>query len=130
VLEPSALGQLVPFRASPGPPASLVVENRSNARVLIVAQGVPVGWIDADSTLSIPGFTPGWYRIGAVRPLGILRMPPKLIRVPGQLMIGKADLPEPAPAAAAATAPDAGVALEPPAGTAVEPTAVPAAPAP
>ena len=113
VLEPSALGQLVPFKASPGPPASLVVENRSSARVMMIAQGVPVGWIDADSTLSIDGFTPGWYRIGAVRPLGILRMHPKLIRVPGQLTIGKADLPEPEPAAPAATPADAGTAVPP-----------------
>lgn len=125
VLEPSALGQLAPSRAASGQPAALMVENRSNARVLIIAQGVPVGWIDADHSLSIAGFNPGWYRIGAVRPLGILRMHPKLVRIPGQLTIGRAEEPEPAPAAATATAPptDAGAvpATDPPAGTAVSP---------
>jgi hypothetical protein len=107
LLEPATLGQLVPSHASEGAPAAtLVVENRSSSRVLIIAQGVPVGWVDAGSTLPITGFAPGWYRIGAVRPLGILRMPPKLIRVPSQLTIGRADPParvptdgSPAPAA-------------------------------
>jgi hypothetical protein len=103
LLEPAALAQLVPSRASAGPPgATLVVENLSNARALIIAQGVPVGWVDAGSTLSVAGFAPGWYRIGAVRPLGILRMPPKLFRVPGQLTIGRAEAPDPVPAAAPA----------------------------
>jgi len=123
LLDPTPLGQLVPSRASEGPPgASLVVENRSSSRVLIIAQGVPVGWIDAGSTLPIVGFTPGWYRIGAVRPLGILRMPPKLIRVPGQLTIGRAEA-EPRVPASGPNAPDAGAVLEPAAGTAVEPPA-------
>jgi hypothetical protein len=113
LLEPTPLAQLVPSHASEGPAgASLVVENRSSSRVLIIAQGVPAGWIDAGSTLPIVGFAPGWYRIGAVRPLGILRMPPKLIRVPGQLTIGRAETPTRVPAGGP-TLPDAGTAAAP-----------------
>jgi hypothetical protein len=72
----------------------LVVENLSPTRVLMIAQGVPLGWVDAGETLTIGGFAPGFYRIGGVRPLGILRMPPKLIRIPGEITLGHTD-PEP-----------------------------------
>lgn len=101
MLEAAALAQLVPWRATPGPAdASLVVENVSNARVLLIMQGVPIGWIDAEATMTVPGLQPGWYRTGAVRPLGVLRMPPKLLRVPGTLTIGRTQLEHPPPASA------------------------------
>jgi hypothetical protein len=125
LLDSAPLGQLLPSHPSEGPPgASLVVENRSSSRVLIIAQGVPVGWVDAGSTLPITGFAPGWYRIGAVRPLGILRMPPKLIRVPGQLAIGRAEAENRVPPGTP-TGPDAGLTAvpQPETGTAVEPSA-------
>ena len=108
MLEASAIAGLVPSRPMPGPSdASLVIENRSPTRVLMIAQGVPIGWVDADATLTVSGFAPGFYRIGGVRPLGILRMPPKLIRIPGQITLGHAetDLPEPAPAEPAHSSP-------------------------
>jgi hypothetical protein len=92
MLEASAIAGLVPSRALPGPPdAKLVVSNLSPTRVLMIAQGVPLGWVDAGDTLTVGGFAPGFYRIGGVRPLGILRMPPKLIRIPGEITLGHTD---------------------------------------
>jgi hypothetical protein len=90
LLEPSAIARLRPSRVeradSPGP---LVVHNRTASRVLVFAQGVPVSWVDAGQSARIEGFVPGFYRIAGVRPLGVLRMPPKLVRVPGELQIGR-----------------------------------------
>ena len=64
------------------------VENRTDTRAIVIAQGVALGWVDAGQSLRVDGFTPGYYRVGAIRPLGVLRMPPRLVRVPGTLVIG------------------------------------------
>lgn len=90
LLEPSAVARLRPSRAEPDvEPGPLVVHNHTSARALLFAQGVAVSWVDAGQSVRIEGFAPGYYRMGAVRPLGVLRMPPKLVRVPGQLNIGR-----------------------------------------
>lgn len=89
LLEPEALALLAPAKPQPEPaPASLLVENRTDTRAIVIAQGVAVGWLDAGQQLRIDGFTPGYYRVGAIRPLGILRSPPRLLRVPGTFVIG------------------------------------------
>jgi hypothetical protein len=98
LLEPYAIAKLRPSRPVDAPaPAQLLVENRTETRAILIAQGVAVGWLDAGESLGIDGFAPGYYRIGAVRPLGIMRMPPRLVRVPGALVIG-VDRPEGEPA--------------------------------
>jgi hypothetical protein len=91
LLEPAAFARLVPARRLPGaaPSASLHVTNQTDTRAIVLVQGVPVGWVDAGESLSIEGFTPGYYRVGAIRPLGVLRMPPKSVRIPGDLVIGR-----------------------------------------
>jgi hypothetical protein len=92
LLEPAAIARLVPTRPRDEPaPAALLVENRTDTRAIVLAQGVAVGWVDAGQRLRIDGFTPGFYRVGAIRPLGILRMPPRLVRVPSTLVIAKAE---------------------------------------
>jgi hypothetical protein len=126
MLEASAIAGLVPSRAIPGPPdARLVVSNLSPTRVLMIAQGVPLGWVDAGDTLTVGGFAPGYYRVGGVRPLGILRMPPKLIRIPGEITLGHAD-PEPEEHLPAVDAGVAGVATAH--SSSVQPEPVPADP--
>lgn len=101
LLEPSVIAKLQPARPVDAPaPAQLSVENRTETRAIVLAQGVAVGWLDAGQTLVIDGFAPGYYRIGAVRPLGIMRTPPRLVRVPGALVLGvdrDAGVPEPEP---------------------------------
>jgi hypothetical protein len=97
LIEPTALSRLSASRAQSGSaPASLLVDNGTDTRAIVIAQGVPVGWVDAGQSLRIDGFNPGMYRVGAIRPLGILRMAPKLVRIPGQLVIGRARAATPA----------------------------------
>ena len=89
LLEPSAIGRLKPSRVERAETGSLLVHNHTSARALLFAQGVPVSWVDADQSVRVDGFSPGFYRMAAVRPLGVMRMPPKLVRVPGELHIGR-----------------------------------------
>jgi len=92
LLEPAIIARLVPSRSIDEPaPAALIVENRTDTRAIVLAQGVAVGWVDAGRSVRIDGFTPGFYRIGAIRPLGVLRLPPRLVRVPSTLVIGMAE---------------------------------------
>jgi hypothetical protein len=91
-LEPAVIARLVPARPLADPaPGALVVENQTDTRAIVLAQGVAVGWVDAGQRLRIDGFTPGFYRVGAIRPLGVLRMPPRLVRVPSTIVIGKTE---------------------------------------
>jgi hypothetical protein len=108
LLEPAALAQLPVSRALAGTaPGSLVIDNHTDARAIMLAQGVAVGWVEAGESLQLDGLQPGLYLIGAIRPLGILRMAPKLVRVPGHLVIGRGvwrELVEPSTAPAGAHA--------------------------
>ncbi len=99
ILEPSELSRLPasrarfdlhlpPVDASAGDGA-LDVINATDARVIVIAQGVPVGWVRAQSRASFSGFTPGYYYVGAVRPFGQPAMRAALTRVPGTLQLGK-----------------------------------------
>ncbi len=90
LLEPAAFAHLPASRAQPGSgPASLVIDNQTDTRAIILAQGVAIGWVEAGRRLQVDGLSPGQYRIGAIRPFGILRMAPKLVRVPGHLLLGR-----------------------------------------
>jgi hypothetical protein len=87
-LELPALGRLLPLRPEPGDATgALEVENQTDTRAVVLAQGVPVGWVDAGATLRLSGLHAGVYRVGAIRPLGVLRMRPKLVRVPGRVVM-------------------------------------------
>jgi len=87
---------LKPLRADPpdadagaSGPAALEVANYTDTRAIIIVQGVPIGWVAAGERARFTGFVPGLYRIGALRPLGILRMPPRPVRIPGSLALGR-----------------------------------------
>jgi hypothetical protein len=95
LLEAEALERLRPLRPLGGAAGgALEVENRTDTRAIVIAQGVALGWVDPGQTLRVDGFLPGYYRIGAIRPLGVLRMPPRLVRVPGKLIIGLTEEPD------------------------------------
>lgn len=91
-IEPTALAGLQPSRRAPGlvasPNASLLIQNHSDTRAIILVQGVAVAWVAAGASLSIDGFTSGLYRVGALRPLGVLRVQPRIMPIPGTLTIG------------------------------------------
>jgi hypothetical protein len=92
LLDPEAVGKLIPSRPSDeAGPAALTIDNHTDTRAIVVVQGVAVGWINAGERLRIEGFAPGDYRVGAIRPLGILRMPVRLVRIPGELVIGRSE---------------------------------------
>jgi hypothetical protein len=73
----------------------LEVVNYTDTRAILIAQGVPIGWVAAGQRAVFDGFAPGLYRIGAIRPLGILRMAPKAMLIPGKLVLGKPVLGKP-----------------------------------
>jgi hypothetical protein len=70
-------------------PGVLEVFNHTDTRAIIIVQGVPIGWVASGERARFAGFNPGVYRVGALRPLGILRMPPRPVRIPGTLSLGR-----------------------------------------
>jgi hypothetical protein len=76
-------------RPPPGTKAALEIENNADSRIIVLAQGVPIGWLDPGHTGTLEGLSPGTYRVGAVRPFGVLLMAPRPMEWPGQLRIGK-----------------------------------------
>jgi hypothetical protein len=67
----------------------LEVLNHTDTRAIIIVQGVPIGWVASGERARFAGFNPGVYRVGALRPLGILRMSPRPVRIPGTLTLGR-----------------------------------------
>jgi hypothetical protein len=101
MLDPGDVARLDPLRmrgpyarAEPAPDSDVgevTVDNRTDARVVIVAQAVPIAWFAAHSRGTVQGLRPGHYRVGAVRPFGQPAMAPTLLRAPGALRFGKAE---------------------------------------
>jgi hypothetical protein len=90
-IEASAVPRLLPAREDASEEhGALVIDNQTDTRAIVLSQGVPVGWIDAGASLQLDGLRAGMYRVGAIRPLGVLRMAPKLIHVPGRLVMSPA----------------------------------------
>jgi hypothetical protein len=69
--------------------AALEVDNRTDSRVVIVIEGVPIGWVRSHARTTFRGFTPGFYHVGAARPFGQPAMSPTLLHIPGQLRFGR-----------------------------------------
>jgi len=97
-LEPTALGRLSPHTTRDpdlatsderGPPPSVGLElvNESDARVVVVADGVAIGWVDAGATGHFADIAPGVHDIAAMRPLGAIVMRPREVRLPGRTVL-------------------------------------------
>lgn len=92
--EPSALGRLrADVRESDAPEPSeadaavgegLIVENQSDGRMVVVVDGIAVGWVEAASSGHFVGIAPGLHEVGSMRPLGAVTMRPRIVRVPGR----------------------------------------------
>lgn len=90
VLAAAERAQLEPHRAVPGSPLEMLsITNTTTGRLMVLAQGLPVAWLDAGSSLILDGLPAGIYRVGAIRPFGILHRSPKPQPVPGSLLLGK-----------------------------------------
>jgi len=85
------LERLSPQRlaASPAPGSpTLTVRNDTHTRVIVMVQGLPAAIVDAGQRVALEGLGPGLYRLGAIRPFGVFAMSPKLLEIPGELVIG------------------------------------------
>lgn len=87
------LGRIVPARGATdigGALAPLDVDNRAgDTRVIVVVDGVPIGWVNAGAQARFEGLRVGTHRVGALRPLGVVRASPRALRIPGQLTLGR-----------------------------------------
>jgi hypothetical protein len=95
-LEPPALARLsprstrIPDDVVPDPLAparGLDLVNESEARVLVVVDGVAIGWVDAESTGHFVGLVPGVHDVAAMRPLGAVVMRPREVPLPGRTVL-------------------------------------------
>ncbi len=92
--DPAIVSRLPPRRPprkhapnADAPGEGIVVENHSRTRIIVTAGGFALGWVDAGATAHFVGMSPGTYRIGAIRPLGMLAERPRNVVVPGTLSI-------------------------------------------
>ncbi|AKF10667.1 hypothetical protein [Sandaracinus amylolyticus] len=96
-LEPAALSRVPPMDRPPrdlperdptAPAEGLDFVNESDARVVVAAEGVALGWVDAGASGLFVGLRPGAYRIAALRPLGAVVLRPRVVVVPGRTVLG------------------------------------------
>ena len=103
-LEPDALGRLrtdvrrgddreVERRSERAPAEGLVLENRSDGRVVVVVDGVAVGFADALSEVRLVGLDDAVHEVGAMRPLGAVVMRPRLVEVPAHTVLRARPVP-------------------------------------
>jgi hypothetical protein len=102
LLEPRDIGRIVPTvvksstgvvtPVDAGPPGSGVLRarNHARARMLVVVQGVPLGWLQPGAAAEFNGFTPGYYRVGSARPFAQYSANANPLLIPGDLSIGLA----------------------------------------
>jgi hypothetical protein len=99
LLEAEELGRIAPTPLKPSdeanlPPAAvsgktLRIENRTPARLCVIVQGIPIGWIKPDVVGDFAGLAPGVYRVAAQRSSGLVVLPPTLMRIPGEVRLGR-----------------------------------------
>ena len=68
---------------------ALTVHNSTSTRVVIIAQGLPIGFVEAGRTTRLRNLTVGRYRVGAARPFGVLVNAPTMVDVPGEYRVGR-----------------------------------------
>jgi hypothetical protein len=91
VIRPGATPALAPL-VDAGPPGSGVLhaENRGVGRMLLIVQGVPLAWLQPRASANFSGFTPGYYRVGAVRAYAQNAFTPNPTIIPGEFLVGLA----------------------------------------
>lgn len=97
-MEPALLARLEPSRRrrssaalaaeTEDPPAEgLRVVNQSEARLVVTASGVPVGWLDEGATGTFVGLRPGQHVVAGMRPLGQLAWRPRGVLIPATVTV-------------------------------------------
>lgn len=94
-LEPAEITRIAPHYRTPYQVNSsqeikveLQIANFISSRVIVIVEGIPIGWINSDTEAVFSGFISGRYRMGAVRPFGTLLASPRSVRLPGSLVLG------------------------------------------
>jgi hypothetical protein len=73
--------------AEPPVAEGLVVVNESDGRMIVVVDGVAIGWVDAGATGHFVGLTPGVHEVGGMRPRGAVTMRRRLVAIPGRTVL-------------------------------------------
>ncbi len=94
-LDPAEYAQVVPYHRYQGSDltdtdGTLQFVNHTSTKVIVILEGIPVAWVDANSIGHFSGFCPGRYRVGAIRPFGGQLFSPRTIDLPGKFVIGRA----------------------------------------
>lgn len=69
------------------PGEGLLVVNESATRIVVTAQGVPVGWIGPRASGFFVGLRPGPLWVGALRPMGSIALRPRLVSIPARTVL-------------------------------------------
>lgn len=69
------------------PGEGLELVNESATRIVVTAEGVPIGWIAPRSTGFFVGLQPGPLWIGALRPMGSIALRPRLVSIPARTVL-------------------------------------------
>jgi len=69
------------------PGEGLLFVNESPTRVVVTAQGVPIGWVAPRLSGLFVGLRPGPIWVGAIRPLGSIALRPRLVSVPARTVL-------------------------------------------
>jgi hypothetical protein len=96
-LEPGVLARVPANRRRGAPPAPLPdaptdgvrIVNDGPGRFVLLAQGMPLGWVDRGETATFVGLAPGEYLFAGLRPLGNLGMRPRNAVVPGEIRVSQ-----------------------------------------
>ncbi|MFO0684836.1 MAG: hypothetical protein U0234_22455 [Sandaracinus sp.] len=106
-LEASAQAHLAPRRVSrdlepsaddgrgPPPQRGLALVNESEARIVVVVDGVAVGSVESLTTGLFPDLSPGAHEIAAMRPLGAVVMRPRELLLPARTILHAPRRPPP-----------------------------------
>jgi hypothetical protein len=84
---PGARGQEVEPRDPSAPGEGLLFVNQSATRVIVTAQGVPLGWVAPASEGYFVGLRPGVHQIGGLRPMGSIALRPRLVELPARTVL-------------------------------------------
>lgn len=90
-LHAEEIARIAPLRPLPAesdaPSSALTVHNAGPTRLIVIVQGVPLGWLAPQTTATYSALRSGYYRVGVIRPLGMPRYSPRTLELPTQLTV-------------------------------------------
>lgn len=80
-------GEEIEATDAAAPAEGLELVNESATRIVVTAQGVPIGWIAPRASGHFVGLRPGPLWVGALRPMGSIALRPRLVSVPTRTVL-------------------------------------------